>query len=231
VLNRIVTPIVWRIPGHPARKLAGFARAEQGSRIDLMQAAHLTTSPERRAAYLRHAMDETRHARMFWRRARELADAPLPAPQADSEDLFARLGEARFLAFVHRGEKRGRAQFEVYARHFLHRGDARTGSLFGAILQDELRHESYTLELLVQLVGAKQARVELRRAALWEAWRTWRRAGRALANLAFVVAMTVIYLVAAPLTWLATRRKRRNRWSRPDGEIEQQVPVRVEARP
>lgn len=64
-LVHLVTPIVWRVPGHGARKLYGFAKAEQGSRIDLLQAAHRTTSLARRALYLRHALDETRHAGMF----------------------------------------------------------------------------------------------------------------------------------------------------------------------
>jgi rubrerythrin len=223
-LLRIVTPIVWRIPGHGARKLQGFARAEQGSRIDLLQAARLTTSIERRALYLRHAVDETRHAQMFGRRAAELRElegrAPFGPPHADTEDLFSRLGERRFLAFVHRGEQRGRRQFELYARHFGRRGDARTEALFGAILGDEHRHERYTRELLVELAGGEsQARAELRRAAAWEAWRTWRRAGRWLASKLFAIAMAIVYLVAAPITALATiagreraRRTRRARW-------------------
>jgi hypothetical protein len=211
-MQRLAAPIAWRIPGHAARTLAGFARAEQGSRIDLLAAAHLTSSPARRAAYLRHAADETRHARLFWRRACDLADAPLPAPRADSEDLFARLGEPRFLAFVHRGERRGRIQFETYARQ-LARRDARTAALFTGIVEDERRHEAYTGELLVALVGAARARRELRRAAMWEAWRTWRRAGRALANVAFVVAMTAVYVIVAPVARLARLvARRRTGW-------------------
>lgn len=220
LLVRATTPIVWRIPGHPARKLASFARAEQGSRIDLLAAARLTESTARKAAYLRHAMDETRHASMFWRRAKELSGQPLPSPQADTEDLFARLGEARFLAFVHRGEKRGRQQFEVYAKHFEKTGDERTAAMFGAILQDEIRHESYTLDLLVDLVGPARARKELRWAAMWEAWRTWRRMGRAMANVVFVLAMMVVYLVASPIAWAASKlagggkKQRRRAWDR-----------------
>jgi rubrerythrin len=198
-LLRLVTPVVWRIPGHGARKLHGFARAEQGSRLDLLAAARATTSIERRALYLRHAVDETRHAQMFWRRGNELAQKPSAPPQADTEDLFERLGEVRFLAFVHRGEQRGREQFELYARHFARRGDARTEAMFGAILVDEARHESYTRELLVELAGGeREARRELRRAAAWEAWRTWRRAGRTLAHAVFVALMMVVYLVAGP---------------------------------
>jgi rubrerythrin len=206
----LVTPIVWRIPGHGARKLYGFARAEQGSRIDLLQAAHRTASERRRALYLRHALDESRHAGMFWRRSTELRAAadrpPYPPPVADTERLFERLGELGFLAFVHRGERRGRQQFERYAGHFGRRGDTRTRALFEAILGDERRHESYTRVLLVELAGGERgARGALRRAALWEAWRTWRRAGRALASAIYSLAMIAIYIVAGLVAALAVR--------------------------
>jgi rubrerythrin len=208
LLLRLVTPLVWRIPGHGARKLYSFAKAEQGSRIDLMQAAQLTTSLARRALYLRHALDETRHASMFWRRANELRsavnDSPLSPPVADTERLFERLGEQRFLAFVHRGEKHGREQFELYAKHFQQRADARTQSLFEAILVDEHRHETYTHSLLVEVSGGETAaRKELRRAAWWQAWRTWRRAGRFVAHLIYVAMMTLVYFVFAPFVALA----------------------------
>ncbi|MGE0550041.1 MAG: ferritin-like domain-containing protein [Kofleriaceae bacterium] len=217
-LVRLVTPLVWRVPGHGARKLYGFARAEQGSRIDLLQAAQHTSSLARRAQYLRHALDETRHAAMFWRRSTELrGDEQRPVfgpPVADVEHLFERLGEARFLAFVHRGERRGREQFELYARHFGRRGDTRTQKLFEAILVDEHRHERYTRELLVEVAGSEQAaRRELRWAVMWEAWRGWRRAGRALAGALYMVAMTAIYLVAGPIAAVAALiGKRRTKW-------------------
>jgi hypothetical protein len=217
-LVRLVTPLVWRVPGHGARKLYGFARAEQASRIDLLLAAQRTTSLPRRALYLRHALDETRHAAMFWRRSTELRldarRAPFTAPVADTEDLFERLGERRFLAFVHRGERRGREQFELYARHFGERGDPRTEAVFEAILIDERRHEGYTRSLLVELAGGERAaRSELRRAALWEAWRLWRRAGRALAAAIYTLAMTLIYLVAGPIAAVGLRAlRRRARW-------------------
>lgn len=212
-LVRLATPVVWRVPGHGARKLYGFARAEQGSRIDLLQAAHRTPSLARRALYLRHALDETRHAQMFWRRANELRGEAYPPPVADTEDLFARLGEARFLAFVHRGEQRGRQQFELYAKHFGARGDDKTRALFDAILRDEHRHEGYTRALLVELVGERAARRELRRAALWAAWRMWRRMGRALSAAIYTLAMIAVYLVAGPIAWLGSvLARRRTGW-------------------
>jgi hypothetical protein len=217
---RLVTPIVWRVPGHGARKLYGFAKAEQGSRIDLLHAAHRTASGARRVLYLRHALDESRHAGMFWRRSTDLrlaaGAAPYPPPVADTERLFERLGELAFLAFVHRGERRGRRQFERYAEHFGARGDARTRTLFEAILSDEHRHERYTRDLLVELAGGERAaRAELRRAALWEAWRTWRRAGRTIATVVYTLAMIAIYLVAGSIAAVTRLRRRPVRWVLP----------------
>ena len=214
ILVRVVTPVVWRIPGHGARKLQGFARAEQASRIDLLQAAEQSASPARRALYLRHALDEARHARLFANRSAELrrdaGRAPYGRPLADTEELFERLGEVGFLAFVHRGEGRGRRQFEIYQRHFARRGDRRTAALFRAILVDERRHEDYTRRLLVEVAGGEPAaRRALRRAGLWEAWRRWRRAGRALAGLLYGAAMTTLYLVAVPLCWVPLALRRR----------------------
>ncbi|HET9624762.1 MAG TPA: ferritin-like domain-containing protein [Kofleriaceae bacterium] len=231
---RAVTPIVWRVPGHGARKLYAFARAEQGSRIDLLQAAHLTPSRARAARYLRHALDETRHTGMFWRRSTDLrlaaGRAPFPPPVADTEDLFERLGEPRFLAFVHRGEQRGREQFALYARHFAARDDDRTRALFDAILVDEARHATYTRDLLVELVGERGARRELRRAAMWAAWRAWRRAGRAISGAVYTLAMVAVYLVAGPIAALAAAAGRlsgkRTGWRAPAALAE-----RAEARP
>ena len=72
--------------------------------------------------------------------------------------------------------------------------------MFEAILVDERRHESYTWALLVALSGSEpRARMALRRAALWEAWRVYRRAGRALAKALYVALMWVLYVLVAPL--------------------------------
>ncbi len=208
LLARIVNPIVWRIPGHGARKLFGFSLAEHGSMLDLTAASALTPSPERKALYLRHMLDETRHARMFAVRSSELRQSEgrqsFGIPSADFENLFERLGEVRFLAFVHLGEKRGRAQFETYRDWFARSGDTKTRALFDAIVRDEKRHESYTRELLVELAGGeRQARDQLVKAALWEAWRTWRRLGRTAAGAFYFVAMTLLYACLAPFVALA----------------------------
>ena len=203
VLTRTFNPIVWRIPGHAARKFFGFALAEQGSMIDLAAAARLTPSPERRAAYVRHLLDESRHARVFMLRSAELraseGRASLGTPRADTEDLFATLGEVRFLAFVHRGEARGCQQFTEYRDWFARHGDQKTSAMFEAILKDERRHMRYTRDLLVDVAGGERgARKELRGAARWELWRTWRRAGRAVAERLYVLLMLAFSLLLAP---------------------------------
>jgi rubrerythrin len=216
----LLAPLAWRVPGHPARMLHGFARAEQGSMLDLQAAANLTPSPARRGLYLRHALDERRHAGMFARRAAEIGRAEQrigegerAAPEADpvwaspvvadTEDLYERLGEVAFLAFVHLGEARGRRQFAAHVRTCRSIGDARTASLFEAIDTDEARHERYSVALLVELAGGERAaRRALRRVRAWEAWRLFRRAGRAIAGRVYAAAMLVLFVAVAPFALL-----------------------------
>ena len=204
LLARLSNAVVWRLPGRAARKLFSFACAEQSSLLDLLAAARLTPSPARRQRYLQHAMDESRHALMFAGRSSQLRrSAGRPSfgpPDADMESLFEHLGEQQFLAFVHRGERRGRQQFETYRDYFARRADDRSRALFEAILVDERRHEAYSRELLVELSGGEaKAQAALRRAAAWEAWRLWRRLGRFIAGNLFAFTMTLLYFALAPL--------------------------------
>ncbi|MCA9692543.1 MAG: ferritin-like domain-containing protein, partial [Myxococcales bacterium] len=165
-------------------------------------------SPERAAAYLRHADDEARHAQMFGKRARKLAGEARRPPalgpvRADSERLFERLGERDFLAFVHVGEERARQQFEAYVDYFRASGREREEALFSAILVDERRHGAYTRALLEELAGdPAEVRRALRRVTRWELGRRWLRAGRALAERVYVLATLTVYVLAAPLALL-----------------------------
>lgn len=203
----ILAPIAWRVPGHAARMLHGFARAERGSMIDLYAAANLSPSPRRRALYLRHALDEDRHTTMFARRSAELCrargTAALGPVIADTEQLFERLGEMRFLAFVHLGEARARAQFAAHIRAARVTGDERSAAMLEAISADEAEHERYTRELLVELSGSElEARRAVRRAMAWEAFRLWRRAGRAISGRVYAALMFVLFLAVAPMALL-----------------------------
>jgi hypothetical protein len=211
--------LTFRMRGRVPERLASFARAEEGSRRDLLLAARLTPDAARAALYLRHALDETAHARMFARRAAGIASArrtSLAPRRVDGEALFERLGELRFLAFVHRGERRGRRQFSDYEAFFRGRDD-KTAAMFARILEDERRHEAYTRELLVELAGSERAAArELARAAAWEAWRTFRRVGRAMVSPIYAIAMAVLYLAIAPLSIYVRRvRPVRRGFSRP----------------
>jgi len=216
-LAKLVSPIVWRIPGHAARMLFGFSLAEHGSMLDLASAARNAPTPERRAQYLRHMVDEARHARLFAMRSAELRLASgqqsLGFPVADTEGLFEGLGELRFVAFVHRGETRAQNQFEAYRNWFDRQGDKKSQALFAAIIRDEQRHAQYTYDLLVELAGGEErARAELRAAFLWEAWRRWRRLGRFIAEKVYFVVMLLIYGVSGPLASLSGRGKQVTGW-------------------
>ena len=207
LLARVTAPIAFATRARTARQLFRFALAEQESMLELRAAAAQCPSPERRAMYLRHALDEERHATAFARHAAEIRRAiGRPAwghPRTACEALYERLGEPAFLAFVHRGERRGRVQFETYEAYFAARGEAKLRALFTALIGDEKHHESYTRDLLVSCAGGEgQARRALRRIALWEGFRVWRRSGQGLAALVYGASMLVLYLSLLPFAVL-----------------------------
>ena len=142
---------------------------------------------------------------------------------AHIENLFQTLGEARFLAFVHLGERRACQQFAVYRNRFKKQGNKTNKSLFEAILKDEQRHADYTLDLLVEIKGGEQAaRKEIRSVQMWEAWRKWRRVGRSLANKLFIILSLFIYLLLAPYAVLTRLFKRQRKgWIVP--ALEQEI--------
>jgi hypothetical protein len=221
-LARLTGRWVWGRPRRAAALLESFELAEASSMLDLLAAARATPSRARRALYLRHALDEDRHAHVFAARARELRDqagAPAPPPRsADFDALYDRLGEVGFLAFVHHGERRGRAQFVAHREEQRRRGDARGEALFAAIIEDEARHAEYTGALLRELAGSESAtRRALRRVILRELLWRWRRAGRVLARAIFTAMSALLYLLIAPgaLVYRALRRSRRG-WLPPE---------------
>jgi hypothetical protein len=199
----------WSNPRRAAKLFMAFARAERSSYYDLIAAARLCADPARRALYLRHAGDESRHALMFTLRAEQLAADVAADPHeqhADFEHLYERLGEARFLAFVHAGERRGRAQLSIYRDELARRGDDRGRALLDAVLVDEARHEQYTREQLTHLVGEHAVRAALLRARGWELARGWLRVGRAASSLLFGAGMRVLYLLLFPLALVVRAR-------------------------
>ena len=217
-LASLLSPLTWRRPQQIVRRLSAFARAEEGSRIDLCAAAAQCTDPTRAARYIEHARDEARHTRLLMTHARRIATAhslPPPSPaRADSDALFEQLGEADFLAFVHHGENRAVEQFTSYARWFQHR-DAKLAAMFSALLTDEQRHASYSRALLVALVGEAQARQKIRRARRWELWRLWRRAGQYSArHIYHATFLPLLPLLALLALWVRLVRPDVQGWRR-----------------
>lgn len=202
-LTDLLNPIVWNLPGNAAAKFHRFSLTEYSSVLDLTLAANLTDSDQRASQYLRHLQDELKHTSIFLNRANKLRTENgkklYPFPRSDYENLFEVLGEKRFLAFVHIGEKRGCMQFTSYASYFVKKGDEYTSSIFTAVLKDETFHMDYTRELLVAVCGSEaEAQKELRRARLWEKRRDWMRAGRALTGSLFVVISLLVYPFLLP---------------------------------
>ena len=118
---------------------------------------------------------------MFTLRAKEL-DPLIDEGHSDFEHLYERLGEDRFIAFVHHGEKRGRVRLGYYRDEV----DHKTRAMLDAILVDEAQHEAYTAGQPWNPVW-------------WEARRTWLRAGNLIATAVFVVLMRLLYLIAFPI--------------------------------
>lgn len=192
----------WRLPGRTWRRLYAFADAEAESALELRCAAAQTESAELAAKFLRHAEDEARHARILVRRA-EVARGlgPLAPPRPAHAHLYRTLGEDAFIAFVLRGETRGRRQFEAHVRHFEKRDPALSTAL-DSILTDERQHESYTHELWAE---CSDARALSRRVAWRDRGYRWHRAGAFLTAPLFALTMTLLYFLSAPLS-LMTRR-------------------------
>ena len=211
LLARLMRPLRWRSPRSTSRMLLAFARAERSSFYDMMEAANATADLPRKAQYLAHAVDEARHAKMFTLRALELDPSRAADPtlfHSDFEHLFTRLGEARFMAFVHLGERRGRAQMQLFRDELqslegTKRADTKTRALLEAVMRDEEQHERYSLELTSTLHGS------LLGARAWELRRGWLRAGAGLSGLVFTVLTSALYLLLFPLAVIEKFRTRR----------------------
>lgn len=180
--------------------------------LTLTWAAAHVDCVERRAIYLDQALEEQRHARLFSRRAAELGglSGAEPAVLTDAEDLFERLGEVRFLAFLHRGERRAVEEFAHYREAFTRAGDTVTAALFAEIVEEERHHQDYPLALIRDLDPDPKAVTRAARfVVMWESWRNFRRLGRRLAEAVYNASMWCLYPLLAPLAlWV--------RWVRPE---------------
>lgn len=166
----------------------------------MLRASELAGDPRLRRIFLRHALDEARHARMFRRASMNLDHAAVEClsehatSHAHLQDLYARKGEVAFLAFVRRAERRGEAHFRALAAHL---ADSRPelASLFLEIAKEERFHAGYSEHWLGKRAGAAQAG-HVFREAREAAWATWRRSGQAIGGrLAWLVCSSFYFTV------------------------------------
>ncbi|MCC7382326.1 MAG: ferritin-like domain-containing protein [Deltaproteobacteria bacterium] len=226
---RTAAPWVWRNPKRVARKLAEFSATEAGSALDMLRAVELETDPKLRRIFLRHALDEARHARLFQDGARRV-DAGAAADLSQEarihghrQDLYERLGLVDFLAFVHLAERRGethfRALLETLAR------DPDLVALFDGVARDERFHLAYSGRWLARVEASRSRSrsrsrgrsrgrgrgrgrgpaTALRRGTLRAAWAAWRRGGRAIGARTAELLLRVLYFVVLPPFAIAQR--------------------------
>jgi hypothetical protein len=218
--DRLLAPIhrwIWRDPVRRARKLLAFAETEADGGRDLVRAAERTHDALLRRLYLRHAMDERRHAELFRRRGGEILRA-LPRAQAAAPRFEARFlapgerglddlrlereTEASLLAFLHLSERTAARRFAVYERVLA--ADPTTRNVFVDILHDETFHMNYTYTQLERIDPARRRRLWRSRAG--RLWKAYLRIATAIAGLMGAIVLTVQYFVVLPLFALLAKR-------------------------
>lgn len=227
--ERALRPIhrwVWRDAHRCARKLLTFAATEADGGRDLSRAAELTVDPVLRRLFLRHSVDEQRHAELLKARGRAILAAIAPGRHAPFEANWLAPGErgldelridgqdASLLSFLHLSEEAAAARFATY-RDVV--ADEDTREVFRRILRDELVHMRYTRTQLERIAPDRHSRhLWLARAS--RLWKAYLRLAAALAGvLGTLVLLAQYFLVLPVFAILAKRAARRERpgWSAP----------------
>ncbi|HEY3820064.1 MAG TPA: ferritin-like domain-containing protein [Polyangiaceae bacterium] len=232
-VDTVLKPIhrwVWSDAHRCAHKLLRFAETEADGGRDIARAAELTGDGLLRRLYLRHAMDELRHAEMFRTRGRIML-AALPRQVAGGEANWLAPGERglddldvdrerddTLLAFLHLSERAAAMRFAVY-REVLTK-DRETREVFESILRDEAFHMNYTRKQL-ERVSPRRHGLRLWTARLHRIWKVYLRFAAAFASVMGAVILTVQYFIVLPVfAWAAKRAGRREAqgWTSSDGK-------------
>ena len=221
--DRFLYPIhawVWRDAERRGHKLLRFSLTEADGGRDLSRAAELTKDALLRRLYLRHAIDEQRHAGLFRLRGNAIlaalpAASTAPAFQANAfapgerglDDLEVdRERDDSLLAFLHLSEKAAAQRFAAY--HDVLAFDPSTRDVFADILRDEAFHMNYTYAQLKR-VSPRRHGLRLWLARLSRLWKGYLRIATAIANVLGGIVLTVQYFVVLPIFALAAKRAAR----------------------
>jgi hypothetical protein len=226
-LERILRPIhhwVWASPRRRAYKLFGFAATEADSGRDMARAAECTRDPLLRRLYLRHSLDEQRHARLFSARGSEILATLASQGTADGESPFRAdwlspgerglddlevegESDASLLAFLFLAERAGARRFVEYQRVLS--VDPETRDVFRTVLRDEAFHTNYSFAQLARVAPGRRT-LHVWWARLGRLWRAYLRLASVIAGVFGAVVLTVQYFVVLPLfALLAARSARR----------------------
>jgi hypothetical protein len=240
-IDWVLRPIhrwIWADERRRGAKLLTFARTEGDGGRDLSRAAELTRDPLLRRLYLRHALDEQRHAALFFARGRTIL-ARLPDGSASSpfEGATFAPGERglddlrvdgerddALLAFLHLSERAAAQRFAVY-RDVLAL-DPSTRDVFVDVLADEAFHMNYTYAQL-RRVAPRRYGLRLWVARLERMWKGYLRVATALGSIMGRVVLTLVYFVVLPPFAFGAKRSARRLpagWTqgRPSSPLESQ---------
>jgi hypothetical protein len=215
-LLRALHKWVWADPRRRAEKLLRFAETEADGGRDIARAAELTDDPLLRRLYLRHALDEQRHAALFRNRGRAIYASLPPASSASVQANWFAPGErglddlrvdhespGALLAFLHLSEKAAATRFAMYVDVL--DVDPTTRDVFTDVLGDEAFHMNYTHAQLKR-VSPKHHGLRLWGARLSRLWKGYLRIAAAIANAIGSVVLTVQYFLVLPIFALMAKR-------------------------
>ena len=217
--DRVLRPVhrwVWSDARRRGEKLLRFAETEADGGRDLARAAERTDDALLRRLYLRHALDEQRHANLFRVRGRAILVALAAETEAGFQaNWFApgerglddldvdQEGEDALLAFLHLSEKAAARRFAVY--HDVLDVDPTTRDVFSDVLRDEAFHMNYTYAQL-RRVSPKRHGARLWWARLTRLWKGYLRIAAAIAGVMGAIVLTVQYFVVLPVFALLAKR-------------------------
>jgi rubrerythrin len=211
--------LVWRDPRRRAQNLLRFAEVEADGGRDLVRAAEVTRDPLLRRLFLKHALDEQRHADLFRGRGLQLiralprdaafgvrADWMAPGERGLDDLRVENEGDAALLAFLHLSEKQAARDFGNYVAVL--GSDPPTRAVFEKVLHDETFHMTYTRSQLSR-VSPEGARRRIWLARLRRFWKAYLRLASALAGLFGAVILTLQYFIVLPVFAFVAKRAAR----------------------